>query len=118
MLSRERVIKFGIMTLKGIKGYTRTKTNQYIKSNLSMEKLRSKVATARKRGSAWSRRYYFLINRKRISEAILLEMENVISIIKDHIKYLEAQKIRNTKAASDRSLTFSKPSKYQFLGNR
>ena len=46
--------------------------------------------------------------------AILLEMENMISIIADRIKYIEVQQLSNTKAASDRSLTLSKPANTNF----
>ena len=74
-----------------------------------MEKLQSEVAIARKQGSTWTSRYYHLINGKRIGEAILLEMEKLMSIIMDHIKYLEAQQLRNMKAESDRLPTWSKP---------
>ena len=109
MLSRDRVRKFGTAILKGIKGSTRTKMNQSAKSNLNVDNIQSKVVTARNQGSAWTIRYYRLINRKRIGEAILSEMENVISIITDHIKYLETQQLRNTKSASDKSPTWSKP---------
>ena len=68
-----------------------------------------KVVTARNQGSAWTIRYYRLINRKRIGEAVFSETENVISIITDHIKYIEAQQLSNMESASDRSPTWSKP---------
>ena len=45
---------------------------------------------------------------------VLSRNENVISIITNHIKYLEAQKLRNTQAASDRSPTWSKPANTNF----
>ena len=106
VLSRDIVRTFGTPILKGIKVSKRTKTNHSSKSNLSMEKLWREVDIARKRGYAWPSRYYRLINRKRIGEAIFLEMENVMSIITDHIKYLEAQQLRNMKASSDRSPTW------------
>ena len=102
VLSRYRVRKFGTPILKGIKGTSITKTNQFSKSNLSVENLRSKVDIPRKRGSARTSCYYFPINGKSIGEATLSEMKNTISIIMDHIKYLEAQQLRNMKAASDR----------------
>ena len=71
MLSRDRVRKFGMPILKDIKGSTRTKTNHSAKSNISVEKLQSEVAVERKQGSAWPSRYYRLIIRNRIGEAIL-----------------------------------------------
>ena len=114
VLSRDIVRNFGTPILKGIKDFTRTKTNHSTKSNLSVEKLRSEVAIARKQGSTWTSRYYQIINGKRVGEAILLEMENLMSIIMDHIKYLEAQQLRNMKAASDRSLNWSKPANTNF----
>ena len=67
------------------------------------------MAIARKQGSAWNSRYYCLIDGKRIGGAIFSEMKNVIIIITDNIKYLEAKKLRNTKAESDRAPTWSKP---------
>ena len=109
VLSRDRVRKFGTPILKGITGSTRTKTNQSAKYNLSVENLRSEVPIARKQGSAWPSRCCRLINGKRIGEAILSEMENGIIIITDHIKYLEAQQVRNMNASSDKSLIWSKP---------
>ena len=114
MLSRDIVRNVGTQILKGIKGSTITKTNQSAKSNLSVEKLRIKVAIARTQGSTWTSRYYHLINGKRIGEAILLEMEKLMSNIMDHIKYLEAHQLSNTKAASDRSPTWSKPANTNF----
>ena len=71
VLIRDIVKKIVTPILKGIKGYTRTKTNQSVKSSLGVEKLRSEVAIARKRGSACPSCYYRLINGKRIGEAIL-----------------------------------------------
>ena len=103
-------------TLKGKKGPTRTKTDQYAESNLSVKKLQIKAAIERKRGYTWSSCYYCLINGKRIGEAILSEMDNMIIIIADHIKYLEAQKLRNTKEASYRSATWSKPANTNLWG--
>ena len=73
VLSRDIVRNVGTQILKGIKDSTRTKTNQSAKSNLSVEKLRSEVAIARKQGSTWTSRYYHLINGKGIGESILLE---------------------------------------------
>ena len=67
------------------------------------------MSIARKQVSVWPRCYYRLINRKRIGEAILSEMENRIIVITDHIKYLEAQKLSNTKSEDEKSLTWSKP---------
>ena len=49
-----------------------------------------------------------------MGETIFSGMENVISIIMDHIKYLESLKIRNIKTASDRSPTWSKPANTNF----
>ena len=100
--------------MKGIKDSTRTRTNQSAKSNLIAEKLQSEVDIERKQGSVWPSLYYYLINGKRIDEAIFPEMDNVISIITDHIKYIEGQKLRNTKASSDRSPTWSKPANTNF----
>ena len=114
VLSRDIVRNFGTPILKGIKGSTRTKTNQSAKSNLSVDNLRSEVAIARKQGSTRTSRYYHLINGKGIGEAILLEMEKLMSIIMDHIKYLEAKQLRNMKAASDRLPTWSKPENTNF----
>ena len=102
MLSRYIVRKFGTLILKGIKGSNKTKINQSAKSNLSMEKLWSEADISRKWVSAWPSCYYCLINGKMIGESILSEMDKMISIITDHIKYIEAQQIRNTKAESDR----------------
>ena len=62
----------------------------------------------------WPSRYYHLNNRKRIGEALLSEMDNVISIITDHITYLKEQQLRNMKVASDRSLTWLKPENANF----
>ena len=109
VLSRDIVRNFGTLILKAIKDFTRTKTNQSAKSNLSVEKLRSEVAIARKQDSTCNSRYYHLINGKGIGEAIFLEMDKLMNIIMDHIKYLEAQQLRNMKAESDRSPTWSKP---------
>ena len=95
MISRYRVRKFGTPLLKGVKGSSRTKKNQSAKFNLIVEKLQSKAAIARKPGSAWTSRYYRLINRKRIGEVIFSETDYVIIIITDHIKYLEARQLRN-----------------------
>ena len=72
MMSRDIVRNFVTPILKGIKGSTRTKTKQPAKYNLSVEKLQSEVAIARKQGSAWPSRYYCVINGKRIGEARLL----------------------------------------------
>ena len=107
MLSIYRIRKFGTPILKCIKGSIRTKTNQSVKSNLSVEKLRSKVAIARKWGSAYPSHYYCLINGKRIGKAIFSEMENMMSIITDHIKYLEVHQLRNMKSAPDISPTWA-----------
>ena len=107
VLSRDIVRQFCTPILKGIKGSTRTKNNQSAKYNLNVEKLQREVAIARKKGSAWTSRYYYLINGKSIGEELLLKMENVMSIIMDHIKYLDAQQLSNTKKASERSPTWS-----------
>ena len=109
VLSRDRVRKFGTPILKCINSSTRTKTNQSAKSNLSVENLQSGVAITSNQSSACPSRYYCIINGKRIGEATLSEMENVISIITDHFNYLEAQQLRNVKSASDRSPAWSKP---------
>ena len=114
MLNGYRVIKFGTPIFKVVKGSTRTKKNQSAKSNLSVDKLQSEVAKVRKQGSAWPSRYYHLINRKRIDEAIFSEIENMITIITDHIKYLEVYQLRYMKAASYRSPTWSKPANTNF----
>ena len=113
-LSRDRVRKFGPPILKVIKGSTINKTNQSSNSDLSVEKLQNEVDIARKRGSAPPRRYYHLINGKRICQAILSEMKNLVSIITGSIKYIEVQQLRNTKEASDRSPTWSKPANTNF----
>ena len=55
-----------------------TNTNQSVKSNLSVEKLQSKVAISKKQGYTWPSRYYCLIYDNKIGEAILKEMENLI----------------------------------------
>ena len=52
VLSRDRVRKFGMPILKDIKGSTRTKINQYAKSNISADIIQSKVAVSRKRAYA------------------------------------------------------------------
>ena len=103
-----------MVLFKCIKGSTITKTNQSSKSNLSMEKLQNEVGIPRKLGSVWPSRYYCLINGKRIGEAIFTEMVNVIIIITDNIKYLEAQQLRNMKSVSDKSSTWSKPANTNF----
>ena len=113
-MSRDRVRKFGTPILKFVKGSTRTKTNHYSKSNLSVDNIQSKVAIASNRGSAWPSGYYCLINGNRIGKAILSLMENLIIIITDHIKYLEAQQLSNMKEASERSPTWSKPANTNF----
>ena len=51
VLSRDIVRNVGTPILKGIKSSTRTKTNQSAKSNLSVEKLQSKVAISKKQVS-------------------------------------------------------------------
>ena len=71
-MSRDIVRNFVTLILKGIKGSTRTKTKQPDKYNLSVEKLQSEVAKARKQGYAWPSRYYRVINGKRIGEARFL----------------------------------------------
>ena len=63
--------KFGTPILKGIEGFTMTKTNQSAKYNLSVEKLLRKLAIASKQGYAWPSRYAHLINRNSIGEEIL-----------------------------------------------
>ena len=100
--------------MKGIKDSTRTRTNQSAKSNLIAEKLQSEVDIERKQGSVWPSLYYYLINGKRIDEAIFPEMDNVISIIMDNIKYLEAWQLSKMKETPDRSPTWSKPANTNF----
>ena len=68
----------------------------------------------RNQGCARPIRYYRLIKGDRKGEAIFSEMENMISIIADHIKYIEAHQLRNMKASSDRSRTCSKPDNRDF----
>ena len=102
VLSRDRGRKFGMPILKSIKGSTITKTNQYAKSNLSVENTRSKVAISKKQGSTCPSHYFCLIYYNKIGEAILTEMENLISRIMYYIKYLESQQLSNMKSASDR----------------
>ena len=102
VLSRDRVRNFGIPVLKVIQGSTITKTNQYDESNLSVDKLQINISISKKQVSTRTSRYYCLICDKNIGGAILKEMDNLISRIMDHIKYLESQQLRNMKSVSDR----------------
>ena len=71
MMSRDKVRKFASLVFTGIHSSTKTKTKQFSKYNLGVDKLRSEEAIVKKRGFPWPICYYHLINRKRIGEAIL-----------------------------------------------